>query len=108
MGPYKKKNDPANKRNADVSPLKEAIEAMLKTFHIDKKFYETQLIDNWEKIMGKPIAQRTTRLFINKGTLYVTLNSSALKQELAMSKTKMIKLLNESVPQAVIEDILFF
>lgn len=108
MVPYRKKNDPANKRKSDISPLKEAIEAMLKTFHIDKKYYETQVIKNWEVIMGKPIAQRTTKLFINKGTLYVTLNSAPLKQELALSKKKMIKMLNETVPEPVISDIVFF
>lgn len=108
MVPYRKKNDRSKGRNAEVTPLKEAIESMLKTFHIDKRYYETQVIENWEKIMGKPIAQRTTRLFINKGTLYLTLNSAPLKQELALSKSKMIKLLNESVPEPVVQEIVFY
>ncbi|MCU0429487.1 MAG: DUF721 domain-containing protein [Cytophagaceae bacterium] len=104
---FKKNNHRNSPRKADISPLKEAIEQMLKSFHIDKKFYETQVIENWEKIMGKPIAQRTTRLRVYKGILYVSLNSPALRQELALSKKKMIQLLNESVPEPVIEDIVF-
>lgn len=94
-------------RNANASPLKEAIESMLKAYRIDYKFNETLLITNWEQIMGKTIANRTGKIFIRSKVLYAEITSSALKQDLNMSKAKMIALLNEAAKVEVINDIVF-
>lgn len=100
-------NNQHSKRKAEISPLKEAIEDMLKSFRIDKKLNETSIIESWEKLMGKSIAARTSKLFIKNKKLYVTLSSAPLKQELSMSKTKMMDLLNKDFNETVIEDIVF-
>jgi predicted nucleic acid-binding Zn ribbon protein len=101
------KKDSFNKRRSDISPLKEAIDEMLKAYKINGKVNETRVIESWERIMGKPIAARTTELKFKYKKLYVTLNSAPLRQELAMSKSKMIELLTKEFPEAVIEDIIF-
>lgn len=101
------KKDFYNKRKSDVSPLKEAIEEMLKAYKISGKINETKVIESWEKVMGKPIAARTTALKFKYKKLYVTLNSAPLRQELAMSKSKMIELLNKEFAEKVVEDIIF-
>lgn len=101
------KKDFYNKRKSDVSPLKDAIEEMLKAYKINGKINETKVIDSWEKLMGKPIAARTTDLKFKYKKLYVTLNSAPLRQELAMSKSKMIELLNKEFSEKVVEDIVF-
>ncbi len=96
-----------NKRRSEISPLKEAIDDMLKAYKISGKVNETKVIESWEKIMGKPIAARTTDLKFKYKKLYVTLNSAPLRQELAMSKSKMIELLNKDFSETVVEDIVF-
>lgn len=101
------KKDSFHKRRADISPLKDAIDEMLKAYKINGKVNETKLIESWEKIMGKPIAARTTDLKFKYKKLYVTLNSAPLRQELAMSKSKMIELLNKEFDEKVVEDIIF-
>lgn len=95
------------KRKADISPLKEAIDEMLKAYRIKGKVDETQIIESWEKLMGKSIAARTTELKFRYKKLYVTLNSAPLRQELSMSKSKMIELLNKDFQEKVVEDIIF-
>ncbi len=96
-----------NKRRADISPQKEAIDDMLKAYKLSGKVNETKVIESWETIMGKPIAARTTDLKFKYKKLYVTLNSAPLRQELAMSKSKMIELLNREFSEKVVEDIVF-
>ena len=61
----------------------------------------------WQELMGPTIASRTDRMFIKKKTLYVNINSAPLKQELNMSKTKVLKLINEKMGIEVIEDAKF-
>ena len=80
---------------------------MLKAYKINGKVNETKVIESWERIMGKPIAARTTELKFKYKKLYVTLNSAPLRQELAMSKSKMIELLNKEFSERVVEDIVF-
>jgi hypothetical protein len=101
------KKDYYNKRKAEISPLKEAIDEMLKAYKISGKVNETQIIESWEKLMGRSIASRTTDLKIRYKKLYVTLNSAPLRQELAMSKSKLIELLNKDFKEKVIEDVVF-
>lgn len=101
------KKDYYNKRRADISPLKDAIDDMLKAYKISGKVNETKVIESWERVMGKPIAARTTELKFKYKKLYVTLNSAPLRQELAMSKSKMIELLNKEFSEKVVEDIVF-
>ena len=71
--------------------LREAIGKYLKEERLDGKLNEHKLKGIWQELMGPTIASRTDRMFIKKKTLYVNMNSAPLKQELNMSKTKVLK-----------------
>ncbi len=96
-----------SKRKADITPLNEAIEDMLKAYKIKGRVNEAQVLESWEKLMGRTIAARTTDLKFRYKKLYVTLNSAPLRQELAMSKSKLIELLNKDFSEKVVEDVIF-
>ena len=80
---------------------------LLKTYHIDGKFQETQLISSWETLMGKAIAKRTRKIYIKNKKMFVELTSAPLKQELNMSKSKVMELFNNKFNKNVIEEIVF-
>jgi predicted nucleic acid-binding Zn ribbon protein len=86
--------------------IKDAIELLLKTYKLDDRLAERRLINSWEEVMGKMIANHTKDLYIKNGQLFVTLDSSALRNELAMAKTKIIKMMNDAAGQAVINDVI--
>jgi hypothetical protein len=46
-------------------------------------------------------------MFIKKKTLYVNMNSAPLKQELNMSKAKVLKLIHQKVGIDIIDDVKF-
>lgn len=87
--------------------LKDAITEFLKVSNLDTKLKEVKLIDSWENVVGKLIARHTKNIFIKNKTLYVTLDSSALKQELNYSQEKIIQLLNDAAGEDVIEKVIF-
>lgn len=87
------------------SNLGEALKNMLKTYELQEKFNETRLIGSWETIMGKPIANRTHRLFIKDKKLFVELTSAPLKHELNLSKSKILELFNREIGKNVIEEV---
>ena len=96
-----------NTRKSDIEKIDKQIKDLLKSYRIEDKFKETELIISWEKIMGKSIARRTQNIFIRDKKLFVKLNSAPLKNELSMSKSKIMALLFHEFGDAIIEDIVF-
>ncbi|GHA64364.1 hypothetical protein GCM10007389_16320 [Pontibacter akesuensis] len=104
---YYKKKEAIDKRKADIQPIGESLKALMQTYRIDGKLSEVQLVQNWEKIMGKPIAMKTQQLYFKDGKLFVKLTSAPLKHELNMSKSKVINLLNIEAGREVVKDVIF-
>lgn len=98
------KDDP---RKSTAAPLKEAINDLLKAYHIDGKYNQTRIIAFWEDLMGKTIAKRTSKIYFKGKTLFVELSSAALKHELSLSKTKMIDLIHKEFGPGLVDDIVF-
>ena len=94
-------------RNSEATPLKEALDQMYESFHISGKFNEMKLDGSWEHIMGKSISSRTKQIYISNRILFVKISSAPLKNELIMSKTKILKLLEEAGSKSEIDDIRF-
>ena len=92
---------------ANEYTLKEAIEKLLKTYRLDGKLNEVKLVNSWEKVMGKMIANHTKNIFISKKKLFITLDSAALREELFYAKAKIVKMLNDEVGGQVIEEVVF-
>jgi hypothetical protein len=95
------------KRPSNNQSLKQAIDEMLKNFQIENKFLQHKLIASWEKVMGKTVANRTTKIFFHNKKLFVYLSSASLRQELVNERTKIISLLNEEAGKPLIEEIIF-
>ena len=99
-----KSKDP---RKSEIHKIDSQIQDLLKTFKLDNKYKETELVISWEKIMGKTIAKRTQKIFIKDKKLFVKLNSAPLKSELNMSKSKIMALFFQEFGEAVVDDIIF-
>jgi len=87
--------------------LKEAMEQMLKVYRLKGKYDETFAIASWEEVVGKAVASRTKEIFIRDKKLFVRLESSVVKNELKMMRTKIIANLNEKAGAEVIQEIIF-
>ncbi len=90
-----------------IKPFGDAFKLFLSSENLERTYNEKKVIAEWSKIIGEPIAKRTTNLFIHQKVLHVTLNSAPLKQELIHSREKIIDLIAERIAPNVIEDIRF-
>ncbi|MCC9165340.1 DUF721 domain-containing protein [Pontibacter harenae] len=104
---YYKKKEAIDKRKADTQPIGESIKALLQAYHLDGKLSEVNIVQSWERIMGKPIAIKTQQLYFKDHKLFVRLTSAPLKHELNMSKSKVIELLNREAGTEVVKDVIF-
>ena len=81
---------------------------LFKSYKQGDKYEEVALLNSWEKVVGTMIAQKTTKVFINKKTLYLTLASAPLKNELRYHKLVLIEKVNAYAKKELITDIKFF
>ncbi len=87
--------------------LKEAIEQLIRAYGFNDKLLETTLIDSWETVVGSVYAAHTERLSVKAKVLYAKIDAPALRQELAMQRSELVKKLNNKVGKKVIEEIVF-
>ena len=92
-------------RHRKTESIDEVINNYLKSLGIDKKMKEVRIINLWEETVGKSVAKVTTNIFINNKTLYVSLRSSVVRNELMMLRDGIIKALNDKVDDQIITDI---
>ncbi len=92
------------KRDTDFT-LKEVINQLLKTYRWGNKLDEVKVVESWEKVVGGIIGKHTVNMAVKNKVLYVKLDSSVLRSELHMAKSKIVKSLNEEVGKVVIDDI---
>ena len=85
--------------------LKEVIEKLLKAYKWDAGLDEAKLVNSWEHIVGKIIARHTTRLKLKDRVLYVSLDSSVIRNELMMSRSEVIEKINIEMGAKMIDDI---
>jgi flagellar motor protein MotB len=93
-------------RRSNVQNISDIVSELLKELHIDGKLKEIRLINSWEEILGKSVANATIKIFIKNRTLFVYLKSSVVRNELMMLKTGIIKALNDKAGEVLINEII--
>lgn len=93
-------------RKNEPTDLGSAIKEMLKAFKIEDRFHESNLVGSWEKVMGSPIAKRTSKLYIKDKKLFVHLTSAPLKHELSMSRDKILVMLSKEFGDSIINEVI--
>jgi hypothetical protein len=95
------------KRDKEMTPLKEAIERLLKVYKISDKMDEITLRKEWEELMGKTISNKTKRLELRKRILIIEIESSVLRHELSFAKEKLKESLNRKLKRRAVDEIIF-
>jgi predicted nucleic acid-binding Zn ribbon protein len=101
---YKK---PTSGRKPEPNVLADVINRLIDTYKLRGKYNESYIISQWELLVGPAIANRTTQLYFSDKKLYIQVNSSPLRSELALAKTKFIEMLNKEIGDKVVHDIVF-
>ncbi len=93
-------------RNNDHSSLSDALQSFLRQNKLEAGVDRVRVHDAWIALMGNGVANYTTRVDLQGTTLYVSLSSSVLRQELSLGKTKIIAMLNEELGSSLISKLI--
>ncbi len=94
-------------RSGNTQKLGEIIDEYLRALRLRQRVKEFEVIRYWEEILGKIVAEKTTRIYIKDKVLHVQIQSAVLKHELMMQQELIIKTLNEKAGEPVIDRIIF-
>lgn len=83
----------------------QAIQKLLTSYKIKSKFDEANLVASWERLVGKPVAKRTKRLFMRNRVLFIELDSPSMKNDLSLHKTHIIEVFQKEFGADVIQDL---
>lgn len=93
-------------RKKNAQKIGDVIGEYLKALKIDDKLKEVQLIKSWDDVVGKTIARSTNDIYIRNRKLFVTLNSSVIRNELFMLRDGLKKALNDKAGAEIIDEII--
>ena len=89
----------------DVKALDDVLVRFLRSSGLETPLLQRRLINSWGEVMGPVIAKYTEQVFISNQTLMVKINNSALRAELSMMRTQIVRLLNDHIGVRVIADV---
>lgn len=75
--------------------------------NMQTKLAECQAAELWAPLVGEHIAGRCGRPKVTAGIMTVSVPAAPLRQELTMTRSSMIRLINERLGSEVIKDIRF-
>lgn len=95
----------SKKSNEGFQSIGGAIRELLNSYRLDSKYDETNVINSWEKLVGKPIAKRTKRLYIKNKVLFVEFDSPSMRHDFSFHKSEIIELFRKEFGKEVVNEI---
>ncbi len=83
----------------------EALQEFIKTNKLEKGMDKVNAQEAWAKLMGNGVNNYTTGVEFRNDTLFVSLSSSVLREELSLGKSKIITMLNEELGKELIKKL---
>ena len=94
-----------SKRHNHHLNLKEALKEFVEENNLEKGLEKVDVRDAWQNLMGNGVNSYTSEVNLKNNTLYVTLTSSVLREELSYGRHKIISLLNEALGKDLIKKL---
>lgn len=95
------------KRNKSDEKVGEIIDKLFRAYGLADKMKEMDIVNAWEEMMGKAVANRTEKIFVSNKVLHIKLNSSVMRDELSYGKNVIIERVNQRAGEEMVTDIWF-
>lgn len=89
----------------EVKPISELLSQYLRQQGMETPLLQRRIVDTWDSLMGPAIAQYTTEKFIKNQILFVKILNPALRQDLNMMRSQLVKRLNDAVGSQIITEV---
>jgi len=94
------------KRRNESNSLNDVLKAFVQENSLEKGMDKIDVRNAWISLMGNGVNTYTTQIELKRDTLYVSLSSSVLRQELSFGTEKIIKMINEELGKDIVKAII--
>jgi predicted nucleic acid-binding Zn ribbon protein len=94
----------SNKKN-EFQSVGQAIRDLLNTYRLSNKYDEATIIESWERLVGKPIANRTKKVSIRNKVLFVEFDSPTMRHDFSLHKAEVLEIFRKEFGDGVITEI---
>ncbi|GEM_PF-163008 len=94
-----------NNRKEDFVRMSDVLSDFKAQDKLQKGFEKVDIEAAWKAVMGSGVSNYTTQIKFTAGTLFISLSSSVLRQELLYGRAKIIKNLNDHLDREMIEKL---
>ena len=84
----------------------EILRQYLRMTQLENHVFEGRIASVWLEVLGPQITHETERIHLRQGTLYVTLRSPALKNDILMQRSRIRVSLNEKLGAEIIKNVI--
>ena len=89
----------------EVKSISDLLNKYLRAEGFETPLLQKRVIDSWERVVGRTVASYTGEQVIKNQTLIVKIVNQALRQDLSMMRSQIVKRLNAEVGAMVIADL---
>ncbi|HQV35210.1 MAG: DUF721 domain-containing protein [Flavobacterium sp.] len=93
------------KRLSNESTISDVLKAFIENNKLQSGMDKIDVEKAWKDLMGNGVNTYTKEVILKGSTLYVTLTSSVLREELSHGKQKIIIMLNDELRKDVVKEL---
>jgi len=93
------------KRLSNESPISDVLKVFIENNKLQSGMDKIDVEKAWKDLMGNGVNTYTKEVILKGTTLYVTLSSSVLREELSHGKQKIISMLNDELRKDVVKEL---
>ena len=91
----------------NVQSIQDLLQKYLRDEGLETPLLQKRIIAAWEAVAGPTVTAYTGDKFIKNQTLFVKITNPALRQDLSMMRSQLVKRLNQEVGAMVVTEIRF-
>lgn len=93
------------KRHSNESPIGDVLKEFIQINKLQSGMDKIDVQEAWKSLMGNGVNSYTKEVILKGSTLYVSLTSAVLREELSYGKQKIITMINEELRKEVVKDV---
>ncbi len=94
----------AKRKNNNLN-MGEALNEFIKANKLQKGMDKVNVREAWICLIGNGVNNYTTAVELHNDTLFVSLSSSVLREELSLGKSKIVTMLNEELGKELVKKL---
>ena len=94
------------KRLSNESSISDVLKEFIEVNKLQSGMDKIDVQQAWKSLMGNVVNSYTKEVILKGSTLYVSLTSAVLREELSYGKEKIIKMINEELRKEVVTAII--